>query len=150
MRELAICVFRDGSRILVARGTDDVKGETFLRPLGGEVEAGESVVDALRREIREELGAELSDPRLLGVLENVFTYRGEPGHELVHVHDARFVDASLYARRSLPLEEDVWEGEAFWVDLEALSDEPLYPDGLLTLLRGEGGGGSAAPDGPTS
>ena len=74
-----VCVFRHRTRILVARGFDDVKNEAFLRPLGGAVEFDEMVLDALRREIREELGVEISDPVQLGVLENVFTYRGPLG-----------------------------------------------------------------------
>lgn len=41
IRPLAICVFRHAGRILVAEGTDEVKGETFYRPLGGAIEFGE-------------------------------------------------------------------------------------------------------------
>ena len=96
IRNLAICVFRHHSRILVAQGFDDVKNESFLRPLGGAIEFGEMAVEALRREIREELGVEIAEPVRLGVLENVFTYRGQPGHEVIFVFDARFVDAGLY------------------------------------------------------
>ncbi|MEM7351352.1 MAG: NUDIX domain-containing protein [Acidobacteriota bacterium] len=135
IRNLAICVFRHGTRILVARGTDDVKGEAFLRPLGGAVEFGERIVDALRREIREELGVEIRDPVRLGLLENVFTYRGEPGHEIVFVFDAKFVDPDLYTRTSLPLDEPVWDGEARWIDLAEPQPLALYPEGLLTLLE---------------
>ena len=42
IRQVAIRVFRNGDRILVAPGHDDVKGERFFRPLGGGVELGES------------------------------------------------------------------------------------------------------------
>lgn len=136
IRPLAICLFRHRGRILVARGFDDTKQEHFLRPLGGAVEFGERAELALRREIREELGVEITRPVRLGVLENVFTYRGRPGHEIVFVFDARFVDRRLYARPSLPLAEDIWDGPARWIDLSRPLPAPLYPEGLLALLAG--------------
>lgn len=137
IRNLAICVFRHGTRILVARGFDDVKNEAFLRPLGGEVEFGETAVDALRREIREELGAEIADPARIGIVENVFEYRGQPSHEIVFVFDAKFVDTALYEQESLPLDEPVWDGEARWIDLRDPLPWALYPAGLVSLLKGE-------------
>ncbi len=48
-------------------------GECF--PIGGRVEFGESLVDALRREVREETGAEICIKQLLYFGENVFTTR---------------------------------------------------------------------------
>ena len=78
IRLLAICAFRHPNRILVGRGFDEQKKEAFFRPHGGAVEFGERAVDALRREIREELGAEIQNPVQLGVLENLFTYRARP------------------------------------------------------------------------
>jgi ADP-ribose pyrophosphatase YjhB (NUDIX family) len=138
IRVLAIAVFRAGDRILVARGVDPSSGAGFYRPLGGGVELGERAADALRREIREELGATIEDPRLLGVLENLFEYAGRPGHEIIFVFDARFSDPSLYLRAELPVTEPGtgWEA-ARWVGIEALSSgpEPLVPDGLLRLLH---------------
>lgn len=135
IRNLVISVFRNETRILVAQGFDDVKQEWFLRPLGGAVKFGELAVDALRREIREELGEEITDPVQLGVLENVFTYRGEPGHEIVFVFDARFVDADVYSRTRLSLNEPVWDGSARWIDLADPLPFALYPEGLTTLLN---------------
>ena len=135
IRYVALCVFRNGSRILVGKAFDDVKGEHYLRPLGGSVEFGESAVEALRREMQEELRAEINEPVRLGVLENIFTCRGEPGHEVVAVFDASFVDQNLYDVEHIPLFEEVWGTVAFWVDLSDLPDMPLYPEGLLDLLR---------------
>ena len=134
IRVLAICVFLHKRRILVARGYDSAKCEHFLRPIGGEVEFGESSVHALAREVREELGLELQDAALLGVLENVFSYDGRPGHEVVFVYDAAFVDATTYARDELPLHEDVWDGAARWIELDVAPSEPVYPQGLFELL----------------
>ncbi|MDP2995048.1 MAG: NUDIX domain-containing protein [Anaerolineales bacterium] len=80
IRQIAICVCRDGDRILVAEGHDSKKGQTFYRPLGGAIDFGERGAEAVRREFREEIAAELTDVRYVGMLENIFTYEGQRGH----------------------------------------------------------------------
>ena len=138
IRLLAIAVFRSCDRVLVARGTDPATGAAFYRPLGGGVEFGERAADALAREIREELGADVEEPHLLGVLENVFEYAGRAHHEVVFVFGARFRDPALYARDELAVVEAGAEWEpARWVPLRHFADGPgrLVPDGLLALLR---------------
>lgn len=132
---VAVGIFRDGPRLLVGRGSDPVKRETFLRPLGGQVEFGERAADALRREIMEEIRAEITEPRRLGVLENVFTYDGRPGHEFVVVFESEFVDRRLYDRSHITIHEEGWGGQAIWVDLTEPTGEPLYPTGLSELLE---------------
>jgi ADP-ribose pyrophosphatase YjhB (NUDIX family) len=139
IRPLAICVFRHAGRILVFEGYDRVKGQLFCRPLGGGIEFGERSADAVAREIREELRAEVTDLRLLGVLENVFTYEGKPGHEVVFVYDARFADTSLYEQEVLIAHEGDDPFRAVWKSLSEFGSggPPLYPDGLLELLAGQ-------------
>jgi mutator protein MutT len=51
-------VVRDGKVLLIRRGHEPRKGEWSLP--GGIVELGESLVDALRREVREETGLEIA------------------------------------------------------------------------------------------
>lgn len=140
IRVLAICIFRAGDRVLLARGIDPGTGEPFHRPLGGGVEFGERAADALRREIMEELGTTISEPRLLGVLENLFQYDGRQGHEIVFVFDARFSDPAWYDRAALPVIETGagWEG-ARWISVHALAtgSARVVPAGLLPLLQGE-------------
>jgi len=138
IRPKAVCVVRRGGQVLVSGARDSAKGETFYGPLGGGIEFGEHAADAVRREMMEELGAEIVDVRLLGVLENVFTYEGRPGHEIVFVFIARFADQSLYDRDELRwTESDGTEWLAEWVPLErfAAGGPPLYPTGLYDLLR---------------
>ncbi len=140
IRPLAICVFRrDDGCILAAPGFDKVKQQRFYRPLGGEIEFGERAEDAVRREIREELGAEIEDVRLLSVSENIFTFLGAEGHELVWSFEARFTDASFCEREVVECLEGESRFEAHWVPLEAFGrgDFPLYPDGLLDVLSGK-------------
>ncbi len=135
-RVISICVFRYGSRILVAEGFDERKDERFYRPIGGEVEFGESTEEAISREVHEELGKEIHNERRLAVLENRFHYNGKLGHEIVFVFDAEFIDSTLYEMPEIPINEDVWIGPARWIDLDELANVPLYPDGLAELLAG--------------
>ncbi len=64
VRVVAAVVRRDG-RILVTRRKDDAERGGLWEFPGGKVEAGEVEGDALRREIREELGCALEVGRLL-------------------------------------------------------------------------------------
>jgi 8-oxo-dGTP pyrophosphatase MutT (NUDIX family) len=127
----------DAGRILVNEARDEVKGLTFCRPLGGGIEFGETAAAAVVREIREELGATVLNLRYIGTLENIFTYLGEPGHEIVLVFDGEFEDASLYEREFLEGRES--DGELFkavWRELSSFSaTAPLVPEGLAKLLR---------------
>jgi ADP-ribose pyrophosphatase YjhB (NUDIX family) len=136
-RVIALCVFRDAGRILVFHVED--ADDAGWRPLGGQVEWGERARDAVVREIREELGLDIGDPILLGTVENLFTYRGDEGHEIVFVFDALLPDPSLYAQEAIAFVEGGFEGKARWKwlgEFEAPGAQPLYPDGLLELLKG--------------
>ena len=140
IRPLAICVFRrDDGAILAAPGFDKVKQQRFYRPLGGEIEFGEHAEDAIRREIREELGAEIEDVRLLTVSENIFTFLGAIGHELVWSFEASFVDPKHYEGDVVQCLEGDAAFEAHWVPLSLFErgEAPLYPDGLLAALTGD-------------
>ena len=135
IRPLALAAIRHGSRVLVQdfAATDGGPG---YRPLGGAVDLGELAEDAVQREIQEELGAEIQNVRLLGVLENIFRNNDAEWHEIVFMFEARFVDASLEAAERLIGEEaDGDRIEAVWIDVSRPLDRPLYPEGLLELLR---------------
>ena len=139
IRPLAICIFSHNGRILVAEGFDPIKQQLFYRPLGGAIEFGEYSREALIRELREEIQAEITNLRYLGTLENIFIFNGERGHEIVQVYDGDFVDPTLYTKErfagyEVEIDEPfhiVWKSLA---DLAANPAEPLYPDGLLALL----------------
>lgn len=139
IRPLAICLFLRRGRLLASVGEDPASGETFYRPLGGAIEFGETSAQTIVREIHEELNAAVTNLRYLGSLENIFTYDGQPGHEIIMVYDGSFVDRMLYDAPELRgHEQDIDEDfRAVWLSHEALTREgapPLYPDGLLDLL----------------
>lgn len=139
IRPLALCVFRHNGRILVFEGHQRASDDVFYRPLGGGIDFAEYAQNALIREMREELGAEIANPRLLSVLENIFTVDGQTGHEVVFLFDAEFVDRSMYARDCMDVDDDPTGAQIVKALWKPLSDfgpgrPPLYPNGLLELL----------------
>jgi len=137
IRVIAICLFRYEERILVFQGFDKPSGTHFYRPLGGGVNAGETSEQAVVREIREEVAAEITDLMLVGVIESIFTVNGRAGHEIVFVYDGRFVDETLCARPYLDVVEDNGEAiRATWRPLSSFNDQHrLVPETLLALLQ---------------
>jgi len=138
IRPLALGVVWRGDELLVFEGYDYLKDAAFYRPLGGGIEFGEYSRDALRREFREELSVELADVRYLAMLENIFTCNGRRGHEICLLFEAVLADRSFYARETFTVQEESQRFPTRWMSLRTFEEEgyPLYPDGLLQLLKG--------------
>ncbi len=121
---------RDGA-LLVSEHVDP-RDPPFQRPLGGHVEFGEYALDTVRREFGEEIGQRLADVRLLGVLENIFGWRGETEHEVVFIFTAAFALAAAYEVEEQPILDNPGR-RVLWRAAGAVSP-PLYPAGLSELL----------------
>ncbi len=106
----------------------------YHRLIGGSVELGETHIDAVRREVREELSATIRDLSYLGVVENIFRIDGEVGHEIVFLYTGT-LDPEPAATGATLTESDgavvpvVWR--SFDDDAEVL---PLYPAGVVGLF----------------
>jgi 8-oxo-dGTP pyrophosphatase MutT (NUDIX family) len=138
IRPIAICVFLHQNRILVFEAYDSIKKEIFYRPLGGAIEFGEHSSIAIKREIKEELGAEICNLSFVGSIENIFECDGKPGHEFVQVYQAEFVDLEFYQHESFEaFEDDGSKFKVIWMDIDIFKNgkAPLYPTGLLELLE---------------
>lgn len=133
----AICIFRKEDAILVSEGFDEVKGTFYYRPIGGKIEYGETSSKAIRREILEEIEASITNLKHVGTIENIFTYNGDNGHEVVFVYEADFIEMSFYENASFFGEED--NGTRFkllWKPISDFSNNKLVlvPNGLFELL----------------
>jgi len=102
-----LCLLEDGDRILLQdRARDDWEG--YVLP-GGHVEAGESFVDAVIREMKEESGLTVTDPRLAGVKQ----FPTEGGRYVVLLFKASRWSGTLRSSE---------EGEMKWVEYRDLSE----------------------------
>jgi ADP-ribose pyrophosphatase YjhB (NUDIX family) len=109
---------------------------SFQRPLGGHVEFGEYALDTIHREFLEEIGQQLTDVRLLGVLENIFPWQGGTEHEVVFIFSAAFADAAAYdIEEQIIVDDTEPKSRVIWRPAGAVSP-PLYPAGLPELIAG--------------
>ena len=140
IRLKAICVIRKGSKILVEYSKWPTEKDIFYIPLGGQIEYGEYGEETVRREVREEIGADIDNVRYLGAIENIYDFKDDIGHEIVLVYEADFVDKSLYNKEKIEGLETEMDPPIpmvlFWKTLEEIDKEglPLYPDRLRELL----------------
>ena len=133
----ALCIFRHQDQVLLSYGYDPSKDETYLRPIGGGIEFGETSVQAIEREVLEEINQQITKPKLLAVLENLFTFDGQQGHEIVFVYEAEFVDSVLYTEIEIyGCETSGLSYIAQWLSREQieLNQYPVYPTGIEQWL----------------
>lgn len=136
IRNIVICLIERNNKLFVAEGVDEVKGETFYRPLGGGIEFGELAAETAVREFQEELSAEIEVISYLNTFENIFLFNGKPGHQIVMLYSAKFLDESFYKDQDYPCNEEGVEFIAKWVDKSELIEgkKILYPQGLPEYL----------------
>ena len=103
---------RNGAYLLQDRTKKDWQGYTLP---GGHIEPGESIVDAVVREMREETELTVLKPRLCGVKQ----FPIENGRYLVFLFDATEYEGELASSE---------EGSMHWVSVEKLKDVDLVND----------------------
>ena len=118
--ELAVlCLIKDGARVLLQnRVKKDWQGYTLP---GGHVEPGESFVDAVVREMKEETGLTIEKPKLVGIKQ--FPIDG--GRYIVLLFEATQFTGEVVSSE---------EGEMTWIDRAELANIPAVDD-LTELLK---------------
>jgi len=128
---IAAALIEDGhGRMLLVRK----QGTIWFMQAGGKIEAGESAIDALRRELREEIGLSLADDDAVALGCHCAPAANEPDH---------IVDAELFHIVANPVPAPGAEiAEAIWITPTQAADMPLAPltrDLVMRLLRGRQG-----------
>lgn len=109
--------------------------EGYHRLVGGGVELGETARDAVLREVRGELDAEVVDLVHLTTVENIFRIDGQVGHEVVFLFRGRLDPEP--ARSGATLTES--DGSVVPVVWRPVDDDheplPLYPLAVAPWVR---------------
>jgi 8-oxo-dGTP pyrophosphatase MutT (NUDIX family) len=145
IRVIALGLIRNGDKIFVSEGYDPIKKSTFYRAMGGGVDFGETSLAALNREFQEEIQAELKNIGYLGCLENIFTFNGKSGHEIIQLYQCDFVDPKYYQLEKQEFTEgdtieDGCQGHrkktAVWIDIDRCKSGELrlVPEQFLEYL----------------
>lgn len=129
-----VVIRRPSDGAYLVSGDVDEDGAGYERPLGGHIEVGERAAETARRELREEIGEELREVRLLDVIENLFVLNGRHGHEIVFVFRADLADPEAYEVEQRAILDDPsgrirvrWRGPAE-------TTPRLVPDGIAHFM----------------
>jgi hypothetical protein len=85
----------------------------------------------------EELSQEIHVGRMISSFENIFTFGGQSGHEIIMLFTADFIDKSVYEMKELDIfESGMPIAKAVWRSLSEIKDEgsKIYPDGLDRVI----------------
>lgn len=140
IRTVSLCLIRKGDQILVEETYDKVVNKTFYRPVGGTVEYGENSKETIIREVKEELNAEIQEPKLKFVIENLFTYLDQIGHEVDFIYEADLVDHDLYKREVIEGIKGITPYKAVWKSINEFENneqEKLVPGWIIGLIACE-------------
>ena len=120
------CMVEDGKGNVLVQERIDPKWPGIAFP-GGHVETGESFAAAVIREMEEETGLHIRNPRLCGVKH----WQTESGRYIVFFYLAKDYSGEL---------RDCEEGRNFWVPKSTLRDQKLasgFADNLAVFFRDE-------------
>ncbi|MGF3056656.1 NUDIX domain-containing protein [Microbacterium sp. YY-01] len=136
VKAMLITTSDDGSHHLVSvNDPTDENPSGFHRLIGGSVELGATHKDAIIREVREELGAQIIDLQHLGIIENIFRFNGEVGHEIVALYTGTLNPAPVEDGGTLT-ESDGTVVPVVWRPIENADPAvPLYPAGIDDWVR---------------
>lgn len=134
IRPIALGIAIKNNKLLVGEGFDKVKNQTFYRCLGGGIEFLEKSSEALKREFKEEIGADITVKDFLGISENIFTYQGKNAHELILFYSIEISDNDYKEEYHIADEDD--SGIAKWINIDEFKNRNkiLYPEEVFKYI----------------
>ncbi len=109
-------------RILVCQ----TEGRDYYFLPGGHVEFNETMREALRRELYEEMGAILKDVQFIGGIENLFSQDGQSHHEISFIFIADIDIKKVISRES--------HVSFYWFPMDKFIEANIVPPALKDVV----------------
>jgi len=120
------------NKLLIHRNIND----DHYALIGGRVQAGEDSKTALKREIMEEMGKEITITGYVTTIENFFECKGENYHEIMFVYMAEFLN-----KEDQKIEDTIEnvEGKKYlkyeWLNLDKIEEYLLKPEVMKEFFK---------------
>jgi 8-oxo-dGTP pyrophosphatase MutT (NUDIX family) len=129
------------NKVLLQKPTNDTG---FAFP-GGHISFGETNAEALTREFKEEIGADISITDLKWVAEIFFPWGEKPCHQICNYYQVTLTDKTQIPLDGQFISSEHLEGRDFtiefhWIPIDNMNDIEVYPTNAAELLSllGEG------------
>lgn len=134
IRPIVLGLAIKNNKLLVAEGYDDIKKQTFYRCLGGGIEFLEESKTALKREFLEELNIDITINKFLGISENIFTYNGQNGHELILFYSIDISDEDF--KNEYHILDNENKNIVKWINIDEFKNKNkiLYPEEVFKYI----------------
>ena len=115
------------NKILLTKG-----GEDYSLP-GGHAQIGETSIETIIREFKEETGFDVEPINVISTYENFWNWDGKKCHQLCIYYKLNMKDET----QELIACPDIDDTKFVWVDLEELNNIKLYPLGIAKLITNQ-------------
>lgn len=133
----ALALVWRGPELLMIRVNEEHGEIRGYRPIGGGIEFGETSLETVQREVQEELGTPFQPESFLGWVENLYTFNGHPGHEMMALWEGTLADKKFYEQERIEyIEADKIAKQCFMVWRNPFAaDLPVWPEKMLEKLK---------------
>ena len=131
------CIIKKNNKILVQSNSK----ANYLSLPGGRCEFGENSINAIKREIMEEMGYETSLVKEIGIIENFFTssFNKKRYHEILFLYELKFNNKEVYNMDTIStIEENKKECVKYnWIEIENLKPETFKPYVAIKIINSD-------------
>jgi 8-oxo-dGTP pyrophosphatase MutT (NUDIX family) len=133
IRPNALIIIKKNNYVLASKGIDGDK--TFYRIMGGGIEFSELSSVTIKREMMEELNAEIINEEFLCSFENIFEFNSKKYHEITFLYKGDFSDKSMYEEETIKRVDNDYEYSE-WVSIPEIKKGNIifYPEEVIKYL----------------
>lgn len=124
-------VIENNGKFLVAEHSN----KDYLSLIGGRTKIGESSIETIKREVLEETGYQVSETKVMGILENFFTssYDNKAYHEILILVKVDFEDQTVNNQEKVEC-LDKKDISFTWKNIDELKQKNLKPTCVTNYL----------------